>query len=474
MTLRMRLVLGYMLVVAASFFFAAHLIMSEVRPRYLEAVEESVVDTAELIAALLARQVSDGELHTENIGAAMAALSVRAFYAKIYDAEKEYVDLRIYITDKNGILIYDSTGDNPPGTDFSQWRDVYLTLRGRYGARSTRTDPGNPASSVIYVAAPIMKNGEIFGVATVGKPQGSVALFIDIAQKKLTLTLTLIALVATLVAAALSIWITRPINRLTAYVRSVRQGMNGPLPKLGPPEIAALGKAVGEMQNTLEGKNYIEDYVRALTHEMKSPLTGIKGAGEILRDHVRDADGKKFLDNIDNEVLRMQSLVERMLQLSRLENVRAITKTAIPATLFFDELGSAFQTRLEAKNVRLVREIPGELVLRGDRFLLRQAMENLLANALDFSPAGTAITLGVRQGPQGAVVVISDQGTGMPDFALEKAFDKFFSLPRPGSGKKSTGLGLPFVREVISLHGGTIRLRNTHPGLEITLTLPAA
>ncbi len=68
--------------------------------------------------------------------------------------------------------------------------------------------------------------------------------------------------------------------------------------------------------------------------------------------------------------------------------------------------------------------------------------------------------------------MIRDYGTGMPDFALAKAFDKFFSLNRPDTGKKSTGLGLPFVREVISLHGGEVCLRNILPGLEARITLP--
>ncbi|MDR2820130.1 MAG: hypothetical protein LBB60_06345, partial [Desulfovibrio sp.] len=81
------------------------------------------------------------------------------------------------------------------------------------------------------------------------------------------------------------------------------------------------------MQTKLEGKNYIDDYVRALTHELKSPLTGIRGAGEILRDHVADGNTVKFLDNIDADVERLRSLVDRMLQLSRLENVRAVNRT---------------------------------------------------------------------------------------------------------------------------------------------------
>ena len=472
MTLRTRIILCYVLLVIGSFSFAIYLVMNDVRPRYLESAEESMVDTAELLAALLSQHISEGALQLASIDGAMSTLSKRTFSAKIFDAEKKNVNLRVYITDHNGIVLYDSTGEAKPGTDFSQWRDVFMTLHGQYGARSTRIDKKDPASSVLYVAAPIMKDGKLFGVVTLGKRQDSVSFFIDIARKKLLVSFALIGITAIALAAALSVWISRPIKRLIGYVHAIRQGKLVKIPDLGSSEIGALGKAIDEMQVELEGKNYIEDYVRALTHEMKSPLTGIKGAGEILREHVSSVQGNKFLNNVDSEVERMQSLVERMLQLSRLENVRAISKARIAAGAFFHELGDSLQIRLSEKKLHLEMDILPSLFLYGDEFLLRQAVNNVLSNSIDFSPSGATITVQATEGKHTLEITVADQGTGIPDFAMPKAFDKFFSLNRPGTGKKSTGLGLPFVKEVISLHGGDIRLANTNPGLEVRITLP--
>lgn len=80
--------------------------------------------------------------------------------------------------------------------------------------------------------------------------------------------------------------------------------------------------------------------------------------------------------------------------------------------------------------------------------------------------------IAARRTPEGVVITVRDAGCGMPDFALDKAFNKFFSLRRPDTGKKSTGLGLPFVAEVMSLHGGSVSIKNTDPGLEATMFLP--
>ena len=336
---------------------------------------------------------------------------------------------------------------------------------------------------MLYVAAPIMKAGEIFGVVTVGKPQDSVSFFIDIARDRLRLTLLLIGASAVGIAVLMSFWVTWPLKRLTRYVRSVREGRPEPLPALGSPEIRLLGESIGEMQSRLEGKNYIEDYIRALTHEMKSPLTGIRGAAEILRDLSDDGRSLRFIDNIDSESRRMQDLVERMLQLSRLENVRSITRQGIEAGLFFHELAGSLQARLDEKSQTLRLAVQESLLLQADPFLLRLAVNNLLVNAMDFAPSGSTITLTASGCPEhgeervfrhGAEISVRDEGPGIPDFALPKVFDKFFSLARPDTGKKSSGLGLPFVREVAALHGGRVLLSNRSPGLEARLLLPGA
>ncbi|HWT79009.1 MAG TPA: ATP-binding protein, partial [Candidatus Methylomirabilis sp.] len=128
---------------------------------------------------------------------------------------------------------------------------------------------------------------------------------------------------------------------------------------------------------------------------------------------------------------------------------------------------------VDAKGVRLSVAGAEGCVLGGDRFLLHRALTNLLQNAIDFSPAGGEIEIVVTSKNRSYQVGIRDHGPGLPDYALDRVFEKFYSLRRPDSGKKGTGLGLSFVKEIAELHRGSVELRN-HPdgGAVATLTLP--
>jgi two-component system sensor histidine kinase CreC len=112
---------------------------------------------------------------------------------------------------------------------------------------------------------------------------------------------------------------------------------------------------------------------------------------------------------------------------------------------------------------------------RGERFLVRQALANLLDNAMDFTPRGGEINIRVASPvPAGMIAVdVFNRGEPIPDYALPRVTERFYSLPRPGSGRKSTGLGLNFVQEVAHLHGGSFAISNVQGGVRATLTLPS-
>ena len=112
--------------------------------------------------------------------------------------------------------------------------------------------------------------------------------------------------------------------------------------------------------------------------------------------------------------------------------------------------------------------------VQGDPFLLQQALGNLLDNAIEFSRDAAHITLQVSVAEQHVTLSVRDSGPGVPDYALPHVFERFYSLPRPATGRKSTGLGLAFVQEVAKLHGGVARLMNQPEGgalAEIELAL---
>jgi two-component system, OmpR family, sensor histidine kinase CreC len=133
---------------------------------------------------------------------------------------------------------------------------------------------------------------------------------------------------------------------------------------------------------------------------------------------------------------------------------------------YLSETSHALQTNIHAA-------CRASLEMKADSFLLGQAIYNLLENALDFSPPNSEIKVNVTEENNQIQMTVLDQGAGIPDYALHKVFDKFYSLPRPTTGNKSTGLGLNFVQEVAKLHGGNITLKNHVDGGAIaTITLP--
>lgn len=113
--------------------------------------------------------------------------------------------------------------------------------------------------------------------------------------------------------------------------------------------------------------------------------------------------------------------------------------------------------------------------IEGDPFLLRQLLANLIDNAIDFSPADGVVDLRLQAQSDGLHIEVGDRGPGIPDFALARVFERFYSLPRPDGSARGNGLGLNFVAEIAKLHGGEVRLGNRDGGGAIaTVVLPLA
>ena len=465
MSIRVRLCTAFLLLTALGFYELVRWNANEVRPRYLETVEESIVDTAILLASHVSSQATEGTIPTDDLRAAFDEARKRQFSAKIYDIMKTRLDLRVYVTDARGRVIFDSNHGKDEGKDYSRWNDVYLTLKGKYGVRSTRIDPEDPRTSSLYVAAPILVRGEIAGVLTVCKPARSVNLFIRNAKINTVIAGIIACAVVVVVGMALSLWITWPIGKLTRYARAVRDGKRVSAPRLGRSEIGDLGAAFEEMRKALEGKQYVEGYVSALAHQMKSPLSAIRGSAELLEEEMPPEDRRRFLRNLRSETERIQDIIDRMLQLSTLENRNALREVEdVDLGTLLAEILESLRPVLSKKRLRAALDAPVRVSVRGERFLLRQALLNLLENGVAFSPEMGELSIVLRQTENAATVQILDNGPGIPAYALDKVFDRFYSLPRPDTGKKSSGLGLAFVREAAELHGGRVAIENRPEG----------
>ncbi|MBU3947154.1 MAG: two-component system sensor histidine kinase CreC [Proteobacteria bacterium] len=474
MKLGVKIFICSLLIFVVCFYPPINWILDNLRIRYLEGVEDPLVDQANILASIVGQEMESGTFNSEIYDNAFKKVYARNFSARIYNLLKKEVDIRVYITDNTGKVIFNSFFSDELGKDYSNWRDVYKTLGGEYGARSTLENEDDSTSSVLYVAAPIMVKDKIAGVLTVAKPTTNINNFLRRAKPRILGIGVVSLLAAILLAYLVSIWITRPIIRLTNYANDIGAGKRPAFPKLDKSEVGELGNAFIKMQEALEGKKYVEQYIQNLTHEIKGPLSGIRGAAELLEEDIPPHKRVQFLANIRFETNRIQGIVDQMLELSVLENLKNLQKSEILS------IHSLVKTVLESKKASisikqlgLIVKIKEDIFIRGDSFLLHQTISNLIQNAVDFSPKHEQIELTVRTEEDNVIFEVADNGPGIPDYAVDKIFDKFFSLQRPDTGKKSTGLGLNFARQVALLHNGDVFLENrSSKGVVATLVLP--
>lgn len=461
MRIGMRLLLGYFLIVAIAAWFVLSIFVQEVKPGVRRATEGTLIDTATLLAEVGREDLLTGAGQNGRLAQAFSQLHQRPFRANIGGIHKVRNEYHVYMTDAQGRVVFDSTGKGL-GEDYSRWNDVWRTLRGQYGARSTQDDPNDPESTVMYVAAPIVDQGKIIGVLSVGKPNSAMAPVIHRSERRILWAGGALLGIALLIGLVVAWWINRSISSLSRYADSVTQDTPLPLPDPGSSELRKLAQALENMRIRLEGKNYIEHYVHALTHELKSPLAAIRGAAEILAEQPPPQVAARFVDNILVQNARMQSLVEKLLEQAKLENRVEIVPERVSIDALFTRISDARSTLLAAKNITLTAN-GAALTVNGDADLLEQALGNLLDNAIDFTPAGGSIVLAAEETQKQTLLKMIDSGSGIPDYAQSRIFERFYSLPRD-TGLKSSGLGLAFVQEVARLHHGEIQLHNREEG----------
>jgi two-component system, OmpR family, sensor histidine kinase CreC len=475
MSLTARFMMGFAVVTTVGLLLLFTQLIHRVERQYFEAIEEPMVDVANILAEVIAADAEDGVLKPQAVEKAVRAAQQRQLNAQIYNLSKSKVDMQVYVTDAQGRVLFDSAGIEKPGT-ISNHRDVNLTLTGQYGARSSRVSEYDPLSIVMYVGAAIRHEGRIIGMLSVAKPQRGVLAFVWETERWLkwsVITTVVLMLLGIYLAAR---WATRPLEVLTQHALAVSRGERSAPPHMPGHQMKTLARALEDMRDALEGREYVEHYVQSLTHELKSPVAAILGAGEILQGDVPEPKRARFLQNIRTEAARLRDLLERLLHLAALEKQKKLeTREAVNLATVFDRAWDHLALIAQGREVRLERDMAEGLVIRGDPWLLELAVSNLLQNAIDFTPKSSAIIARGYRFDSKIVIEIEDSGPGIPDFARERVFERFYSLPRPDSGKKSTGLGLCFVKEVAQLHGGSVELTNREgtSGAKAMLILPA-
>lgn len=499
-----RIWLAVAVIIVVSSLVAFSQLFEYVKPTTQQVIEDTLVDTSMLLAASLKLPMQSGRIYDSDYQEALDQAfigtkpGIETLTAKADDKnnpaqpwyhQKTQSSFRIYVTDANGIVIYDSQPNerNAEGQDYSRWNDVYLSMRGKYGARITAQRPGDSTSSVMYVAQPILdEEGVLLGIVSVGKPVATIVPYLDTTRSRMFTALLVISLLALIMAGLVAWWLKQSMALVTRYTRSLAKQTNKPYFYLGR-ELNELSDTIEGMKHRLENRAYVADYVHTLTHELKSPLTAIRASGELLEDTALDEEDRLMLSQtITEQSIKLQSLIDRLLLLAKVEQptfklhkepvylpdflqsllhlseAKRQQKQLAPIPIWLNEQ----PIRLDEIETHSARET---LSLSADKFWLSQALQNILDNAIYF--ARSQVIINLRPHQHTIQIDVFNDGDLIPHYALNKVFDRYFSLSHQANQaslqqqsrsqvKKGTGLGLTLVKQVVEHHGGSVSIRN--------------
>ncbi|PYS23477.1 MAG: hypothetical protein DMG11_25420 [Acidobacteria bacterium] len=390
------------------------------------------------------------------------------------------------------IAPYDETGEGD-----SPWLQVW-SVNGQllYDTPEARRNPV-PASDQLAVKA----DEQIVTVPGVSPPYrilsgpsriGGQPVVVQVARSELTITQSMKQLLFVLllglpfgVAAAglggysLARRALAPVDRMSERARLITaERLKERLPVDNPDdELGRLATVFNETLTRLESSfEQMRRFTADASHELRTPLTVIRSVGEVgLRGRRDEVAYREIIGSMLEEVDRLARLVDRLLMLSRADTGQSKLSTDIvDLSELADEVAAQLGVLAEEKQQSITLERTGAPRWTGDRLVLRQALLNLVDNAIKYSPVGGRITIRVAESPAAAVVEVSDTGPGIPEELQSRIFDRFYRLDKSRSRDNGgTGLGLSIAKWAVEVNGGQLTLEKTNGvGSTFRITLP--
>ena len=383
------------------------------------------------------------------------------------------------LLDPNGIVI---AGRNEVGLSLAHLEEVSQALQGRFSGvlrvRISRHDQPSLYSMSrgtgmrVFTAMPVIVRDQVAGVVYASRTPSNVFKYLYERRKKLILAVFSMILPTLLIGFLFHRTITEPMRELVERTNLVGKGDRDalrPLKRHGTSEFARLSQSFLEMARRLNTRSsFISTFATHVSHELKSPLTSIQGAAELLRDDIdattptmTDKDKRKFLDNIIADADRLTQISGRLRDFARAENPVAVGAAKLSASI--TGLRSAFPSL----DIRASGDL--ETPMRVSEENAAIIFSNLADNAMRHGSSTLDISA-ARQGNSLLVKVI-DNGEGVSPNNRTQIFDSFFTTRRDSGG---TGMGLAIVRAMLDAHGGAVRLVESEQGTAFELTVPVA
>lgn len=326
------------------------------------------------------------------------------------------------------------------------------------------------------------KRGNVTLVVQVARSEAPMRLYLRELLIVMLLGLPLAAVVAGLGGYTLARRALAPVDRMAERAHSITaERLKERLPVDNPnDELGRLATVFNETLTRLESSfDQMRRFTADASHELRTPLTAMRSVGEIgLRAKREPAEYREIIGSMLEEVDRLSLLVDRLLTLSRADiGESMLSRDRVNLAELAEEVTAQLDVLAEEKQQSLKVEVQGALNCLGDRMVLRQALLNLVDNAIKYSPSGGRITVRVSSPASGtAVLDVSDTGPGIPAEQQQRVFDRFYRVDRSRSRENGggTGLGLSIARWAVEVNGGQLTLENGDgPGSTFRITLPS-
>lgn len=401
---------------------------------------------------------------------------------------------RALLRNLSGIRVLDAEGTvvaspmQVTGYSLAHLPEVAAALEGDYRPvlrRRFSDEPDPPLSSLsraaelrVSIAVPVFEDprakvgqgARVLGVIYGGRTPLDTTKALWAWRKKLYVPFVVSVLVTLGAVVLLTFSLSRPLSRLRRHAERVAAGADASGYRVGrvaPQEMHVLAAALENMSAQLAARaEYIREFAANAAHELKTPLTSLRGAAELLLEadgSIDPARRRRFLENIQSDAVRMDGLVQRILELARIESTRP-ERVEIELKGYLEGLADRYARR----GVTLEVVAPDAVAVRA----VPEQLEGLLVNLLDNAArhgAGEPVQVSLRSEPGEAVISVRDFGPALAPDALDRAFERFYSTTREQGG---TGLGLAIVRAVARAHGGSAQARVEARGATFTVRWP--
>lgn len=346
-------------------------------------------------------------------------------------------------------------------------RDALNGLRGTEKRVSSAAD----RQVTLYAAVPIFRGGNVVGAVLVSQSTDDIRQELHEVRLAVFRIFVISILLASILTLMVSTTIVQPLRQLRKEAGEILDGrgrLRGRFKGSNKQdEIGDLGRALQGLTNRLEQHQQLtESFASDVSHEFKNPLASIRMATEMLAQVDSPEERARFLRVAESEIARMENLLAQVREITVIDaEMQKEERVAVGVDALLQRIVDGFRLR-EKERVVFDLELPSTpLNVNASEDRLLQVFENLLDNAVSFTPAGGHITVVATPAEKSAIVTIRDRGPGIPEEHLGKLFDRFFTYrPDEPRNHRHTGLGLSIVKAIVEGYGGSVHAANTPEG----------